>query len=315
MMAVMIRSLQLIFAFLILSAPSAQAADAAALLNAIAKAEKGAVVNIEAGAYDLADVKISRDLSLVGEGDVVFFSSRPVAKGLLNPVSGASLRVENITFRNAASPDLNGAGIRHDGKDLTIVDCRFSGNENGVLATGDDEGVIEIANAAFIGNGHGDGYSHGIYVLRARSLTIRNSRFEGTKIGHHVKSLAEKTTILATNFNDADGRTSYAVDVSRGGDVTIEGNSFVKAADADNNALFNYDLTRGGEPVALRIVKNRIVNRHRTGLLLRNATDIKPVIENNTLINEAGGRMAGAAPTPGLIERAREAVERARTPG
>lgn len=310
----MLRFFRPLFVLCILFATPVQAANTTALLNAIAMAKKGAVVTVEAGDYDLADVKIRRDLSLIGEGDVVFFSSRPVAKGLLNPVDGASLRIENITFRDAASPDLNGAGIRHDGKDLMIVNCRFVGNENGVLATGDETGAIDIANSAFIGNGHGDGYSHGIYVLRARSLVIHDSLFEGTKIGHHVKSLAGETIIRGTDFDDADGRTSYAVDASRGGAVSIEWNSFLKAADADNNALFNYDLTRGGEAVELRIINNRIVNRHRNGLLLRNSTDLEPLIEGNNLVNEAGGRMASGEPAPGLIERARQALERARSP-
>ena len=282
--------------------------DVRALLWNIEKAKAGTTLIIPEGVYDIADIRIRRDLTLTGEGEVVFFSSSPVAKGLLNPVDGASLRVENITFRDAASPDLNGAGIRHDGDDLTIVDCRFIGNEDGVLATGSEDGVIRINDTEFIDSGHGDGYSHGIYVLHAALLDIQDSKFTGTKIGHHVKSLAAATRISGTAFDDASGQTSYAVDASRGGDVLIENNTFIKAADADNNALFNYDLTRGGEAVSVVIKNNVVTNRHRHGEFLRNATDLTPIIEDNTIVNENGGRMSGGKIEPGLLERAKNAI-------
>lgn len=271
---------------------AAPAGDAGALARAVEMAQSGAIVEVAAGEYDIADLKIARDLTLTGAGDVVFHSSRKLDKGLLVPARGVSLRVENITFRGARSRDRNGAGIRHDGLDLTVVNCRFIGNENGVLATGDAKGAIEIIRSEFIGNGHGDGYSHGVYVSSGERLTITDSRFAGTKYGHHVKSLAGVTVIAGSAFDDADGHTSYAVDASRGGDVTISGNSFIKAADADNNALFNYDLTRGGEAKALRITENRIVNRYRSAILLRNRTSLAPVIENNKITNEGRARLS-----------------------
>ncbi|MBI1366763.1 MAG: hypothetical protein GC153_12515 [Alphaproteobacteria bacterium] len=266
--------------------------DSQSLIRSIEAAKKGATVVVSPGEYDIADVKIPRDLNLVGQGEVIFYSSRKLEKGLLVPAWGVSLRVENITFRNAVSYDDNGAGIRNDGLNLTVVNCRFINDQNGILATGQDEGAIDIQHSEFIGNGAGDGYSHGIYVSSGRSLTIKDSRFVGTKYGHHVKSLAEITTITGSSFDDADGHTSYAVDASRGGAVTIRDNTFLKAANADNNAFFNYDLTRGGKAVSLTISNNRIVNRRRGAILLRNPTALKPVVENNEIRNEGRGQLA-----------------------
>ena len=160
------------------------------LSTLIADAAPGDEIVIPAGEYALADLKIRKDLSLRGNGEVIFKAAGPVAKGILNPMPGVSIRVENITFRGATSPDKNGAGIRHDGKDLTIINCRFERNENGVLATGAEDSIIKISQSAFVENGHGDGYSHGIYVVRAASLTVEESTYEGTRIGHHIKSLA-----------------------------------------------------------------------------------------------------------------------------
>lgn len=265
--------------------------DGASLMRAIAAAKDGDRLTAPAGEYLIGDVKIPRSLTLVGEGEVVFRAAGPVEKGLLNPLEGASLRVENITFFGARSPDLNGAGIRHDGADLTIIDCAFIGNENGVLATGAETGRVRISGSSFIGNGHGDGYSHGVYVVRAESLSVESSRFEGTKIGHHVKSLARRTRVVDSHFDDTGGRTSYALDASAGGHVVFAGNSVVKSADADNAAIVNYDLSRGGVAAALRIEGNRIVNRHPSGALLRNATAVAPVLYDNQIINEGRGRL------------------------
>jgi len=201
------------------------------------------------------------------------------------------LTIENIRFEGARSPDLNGAGVRHDGLDLIVINCAFDNNEDGILATGRDEGIITITGSVFSNNGYGDGYSHGIYVASGATLRITSSRFVGTRIGHHVKSLANETTIENSSFDDADGKTSYSVDASKGGAVRIIGNSFVHAADGDNSTLINYDQTRGGGADALIITGNRIVNRNRNGRLLRNDTDLEPVIANNEIIDEDGGRM------------------------
>ena len=92
------------------------------------------------------------------------------------------------------------------------------------------------------------------------------------------------------SFDDADGKTSYSIDASRGGAVSIIGNTFLQAADGDNSTLINYDQTRGGDADALVISGNRIVNRNRNGRLLRNATELTPTIDGNEITNEAGGR-------------------------
>lgn len=286
---------------------AARADDTGVLSRIIHNAGRGETVVIKAGRYDIADLKIRKSVTIVGEGDVTFFSSRSVAKGLLNPMPHVSVRVENITFEGARSPDLNGAGIRHDGDDLWVVNCRFIDNDDGILATGSDFGEIHIESSEFVGNGHGDGYSHGIYVARAERLEVTASKFVGTRIGHHVKSLAATTNVRDNLFDDADGRSSYAVDASKGGAVTITGNSFTKSADADNETIVNYDLTRGGKAVSLVIRDNVVVNHHRGGRLLRNATSLQPIVENNGPPGEERAapnlKPAAAPPKPLKLEQ------------
>ncbi len=289
----MVRSLIIaVFCFAAMPAWAAIEIDSAGeLKRAVWRAAPGEMITLAAGEYDIADLKIEADLTLRGQGAVVLYSSKPVAKGLLNPLPGVSLTVENLTFRGARSPDKNGAGIRNDGRYLTIIDCVFERNENGVLSTGDRDGKIVITGSTFARNGHGDGYSHGIYVLRASKLEIEESEFIATHIGHHVKSLADETIIRDTLLDDADGTPSYAVDLSKGGRVLITGNTIIQSVDADNNTMINYDTSRGGAAQSLEIAGNKIVNRRRNGRFLRNDTDLTPIIFDNEIIIENRARL------------------------
>lgn len=265
--------------------------DELALKRAVDGAPAGETIVLEDGVYLVSDLKLRRSITLKGKGEAVLTAPDPVAKGLLNPVGDASVRVENLTFRGARSPDKNGAGIRHDGADLTIVNCRFENNENGVLATGKPEGKIRIHKSRFTNNGHGDGYSHGIYVVRSALVEIENSQFIGTRIGHHVKSLAAKTSITGSTLDDGDGRTSYAVDASKGGDLVFENNNVIQSANSDNRAIINYSVARGGSAGTVTARFNKITNRKRRAVFLQNATDITPVVHDNEIINENGATL------------------------
>ncbi len=279
------------------SAP-ATANDGDWLKRAVASAKSGAVVEIPAGDYDLKDFQISKSLTLRGaaEGKTVFRSAETTDKGILIPLAGVTLRLENITFAGAKSWDRNGAGVRHEGRNLAIVNCTFIGNEDGILATGDPRGVITIEKSEFIDSGFGDGQSHAIYISSAARLEVSESRFVGTRIGHHVKSLADTTIVRSTVFDDAYGRASYAVDVSKGGDVTIENNEFIQSADADNHSIINYDLTRGGEATRLVVTGNEIVNRYDGGVFLRNDTRLAPTLADNRIDNQGKRPLALTSP-------------------
>ncbi len=294
------------FASIILSLLFAVSCDASAATNdsqwlarAIASAKSGATIDIPAGDYDLKDLKFTRSVILRGPqaGVATLRSAETTDKGILVPGPGVDLRVENITFAGARSWDRNGAGIRHEGRNLDVVNCKFIGNEDGVLATGDPAGLITISNSAFIDSGFGDGQSHAIYVSSGARLEVAASKFIGTRIGHHIKSLADATIVRNTLMDDAYGRSSYAIDVSRGGDVVVENNTFIQAANADNYSIVNYDLSRGGAATRLVVTGNEIVNHFDGGVFLRNDTGLAPVLSENRVDNR--GKRPIALTSPG----------------
>ncbi len=268
-----------------------QAKNGRWLQKQLSKAKRGGVIEVPEGYYLVSDMKIRKTVKLVGKGDVIFQSVNRVQKGLIVPGVGVSLQVENITFRGASSPDQNGAGIRHDGRDLWVIDCIFEDNENGILSTGSEKGTVEIRNSTFLGSGYGDGYSHGIYLSSGEQLLIDNSRFIGTKIGHHIKSLARITSISNSYFDDAGAGTSYTIDVTRGGIASIMDNFIMQRETAENYTIINYSEERGGSAVSLRISGNTIINRHPQGRFFNNGTDVKTVEEDNEITNEGRGRL------------------------
>jgi len=48
-------------------------------------------------------------------------------------IRGNDVIVENIEFSGARVPDRNGAGIRPEGRNFTVRNCRFYDCENGIL--------------------------------------------------------------------------------------------------------------------------------------------------------------------------------------
>lgn len=269
------------------SAPAC-ANDSDWLKRAIASARSGAIVDIPAGDYDLTDFNIPRSMTLHGDagGGTVFRSAAVTDKGILVALPGVNLTVQNITFAGAKSWDRNGAGIRHEGRNLNVENCKFTGNDDGILSTGDPKGVVAIVKSEFADNGFGDGQSHGIYLSSGARLEVTGSHFIGTRIGHHIKSLADATIVRNTVMDDAYGRSSYAIDVSRGGDVTIENNKFIQAADGENYSIVNYELTRGGAATRLVVSGNEIVNYYDGGVFLRNDTKLAPAVFENRIENK-----------------------------
>ena len=262
--------------------------DYASLSDALAASNAGDTIYITSGTYDIGEVIIRHDVTIIGMGDVVLTSSALVAKGLLVTTSGVNLEVQNLIFNSASSPDKNGAGIRHQGNNLTVIDSQFTNNENGILAGANASAVITITGSTFTSNGYGDGYSHGIYINHVAELLIDGSTFLGTKVGHHVKSLAEFTSITNSVLDDAGGTASYNVDVTRGGDLYIADSTLIQSSTSQNPAIVNYDISRGGTAGSVQLINNEIVNAYVNGTLLANRTDAVAELTGNTINDETG---------------------------
>ena len=110
------------------------------LAAAVAAASAGDTIEIAPGTYTDQDADITKALTLQGEGSpgsVVFTADAqlPNDKGFL--VIDATTTVSNLTFENAAADtdSNNGAGIRYQNGNLTVLNSQFIGDQDGILAT------------------------------------------------------------------------------------------------------------------------------------------------------------------------------------
>jgi len=184
--------------------------------------------------------------------------------------AGNNIRVEGIEFSGACVPDHNGAGIRLDGSGLTVRNCYFHDNENGIL--GGNSGVIRIENSEFGYNGYGDGYSHNIYINHADSLIIQYCYFHHAKIGHEIKSRAHVNIIRYNRIsNEESGTASREIDLPNGGFAFICGNLIQQGPNAENGTMLGYGLEGMSNtgPHHIILVNNSFVDqRHFNGIFL-----------------------------------------------
>ena len=126
------------------------------------------IVEIDAGTYAGDVARWTQDnLIIRSVGGEVVLDADGKSFGSMGiwVVDGGTICIEGITFKNAKVPDLNGAGIRLAKGFVTVKNCRFLNNENGILTSNDGVSTLTIQNSEFGYGGAGDGYSHNIYDI------------------------------------------------------------------------------------------------------------------------------------------------------
>lgn len=258
--------------------------------EAAAVARAGDRIVIAPGRYTDCAVWRADRLSIVAApgGEVVITGPICAQKGLF-VIAGRDVTVEGLTFSGASFAGGNAAGIRAEGGDLTIRRSTFRDNQNGILTKAQmrDHRLL-IEDSLFVGNGaliHE--CAHGLYAGEWREVLIRRTRFEATRICHHVKSRAERTVIEESAILDTPGnRASYLVDVPNGGDLVMRGNTLRKGPDHGNpEAAIVLGAEGQRHPVReLIVANNRFENlQARPTVFLRVYGDAEPVLSNNRL--------------------------------
>jgi hypothetical protein len=226
------------------------------LQSAVSAASSGDTIDVLAATYVDQVATIDKSLTIRGiDGTPDFTQSAPELPGLLgflviSAPAGASITIDNLAFTGASiSQDNgdNGAGIRYRSGNLLVENSIFTSNQDGILATPDvaGTGTVTIQGSMFSNNGvpSGDraGYEHGVYATNVASLTVTDSIFQGTQVGNDIKSRAATTTVTGNYLDDGiTGTTSYAVDASNGGVVTISGNTIAQGPDTSNWNMVAY---------------------------------------------------------------------------
>lgn len=208
--------------------------------EALSNAEDGDVIAIDGGVYNDCAVIVRNNIVLEGRTeDVSVVMSGKACQGKAALVTaGNGITIRNMTLENIHVAEGNGAGIRAEGKDLTVDHVKFIANENGILTSANPASTIVVRDSEFVGNGACiEACAHGIYAGHIGLLRVVRSRFVGTQHGHHIKSRALRTEVLDCDISDGPrGTASYLIDIPDGGAVVVRGNKLEKGPLAENRS-------------------------------------------------------------------------------
>ena len=259
----------------------------------------GDTVNIDAGLYTGDVAKwYANDLLLrsVGGGYAHLDAGGNNAEGkAIWVIKGNDCTVEGIEFSGCQVPDKNGAGIRQEGKNLTVLHCFFHHNEMGILTSNDGVSDYAFVHCEFAENGFGDGYSHNIYVGHANSLMLWGCYSHDSHVGHLVKSRANKNSLFYNRITGENGDGSYEIDLPNGGLALLLGNIIEQPPNSQNGGIISFGLEGATNPEQILIlVNNTIVNDRFDGRFTQFSNQTTLVKMANNLFLGSGQMMQGS---------------------
>lgn len=257
---------------------------------AAAAAQDGDLVSIAAGAFFDCAVWFANNLTIAGAGmaSTVIGNKSCAGKGVF-VIYGNNVTVRDLTLRNAAVPDGNGAGIRVGGANLTIERVRLLHNEDGVFADPLAGSTLLVSDSQFDADGACSGaecgHNHALYVQEITQVIVQNSIFFGTIAGHSIKSRAAITTVTHDTIEDGpNGTSSYLIEAPNGGALTV---SNCRLEKGPNSINWSIAISMGEEGVvwannSIRIEDNvmRNDNAHPTTFVFNDTTASAQLIGN-----------------------------------
>ncbi|MBP6456688.1 MAG: T9SS type A sorting domain-containing protein [Chitinophagaceae bacterium] len=217
-------------------------------------------------------------------------------------IQGNNVRVYNLFFENAKVVDMNGAGIRQEGKNLQVQNCVFLNNENGILTGAIPDCKTTITYCEFNNNGSplNPGYQHNVYIGHIDSLVFKfNVCKNATAEGHELKSRAKYNFIMYNLFLNDTTEDSRNIDLPNGGTVVMVGNTITQSSFSANNNMMGYGLEglTNAAPHNLWMTNNTFVNYKSVGSFINIASGTDSIFFKNNIIAGAnnGGTIVGTA--------------------
>lgn len=267
---------------------------------AILRASRGDTIEIDAaGKYD-GDVCgwSTNNLMILGVGPgraIIKAAGKDWEGKGIWVIAGNDTTVENIEFAGAIAPDGNGASVRQEGTNLTVRNCYFHDNQEGILAGNDPKSTVLVEFSEFARNGTDDGSSHNIYVNHVAKLIFRYNYSHQSIVGHLLKSRAAENVIIYNRLTDEPtGTGSYELDLPNGGKSFIIGNLIEQGPKTENNTILTY-MEEGSDQRnpdhQLFVVNNTFVNDCPQGdniFVFIGKEDLRPVIIENNIFTGPG---------------------------
>jgi len=271
------------------------------LSAAAAQAVDGDIFEVEAGDYpgDVAVWERNNITVRALNGRVRLMARGMAAEGKgIWVLRGGAMTVQGLDFSGARVADLNGAAIRLEKGKLTVRDCSFTDNQNGILTNNNAQVELDIVNSEFGHNGHGDGQSHNLYVGEIARLTVTGSYFHHARVGHLLKSRAAVNHILYNRLTDeVGGSASYELEFASGGVAYVIGNVIQQGSQTENPHLISFGAEGyRGMSNELYLINNTLVDDLTGGGVFLRVKPGKVRIKafNNLLVGRGKLETAGA---------------------
>lgn len=183
----------------------------------------GDTVKIEPGEYFDCAVWSANRLTIEGTGPGVVITDKTCQGKALFVTRGQSTTIRNITFTRARVPDGNGAGIRAEGRDLTVENSTFTNNEVAILGADAPGAEIRIVGSTFIDNGrcHSEHCVGTIQFSHVAVLHVEHSQFRGDKGADVIASSALRSELADDKIVDNNVR-SQLVSIQGAAAVVLE---------------------------------------------------------------------------------------------
>jgi hypothetical protein len=270
--------------------------------DAVAASQAGDTVNVEAGTYTNDWSQVNHDLNIVGVGGYAHLvSTTDIDNGKGELVTNGNVTVQNLEFSGASVGDQNGAGIRHESGNLTVLNSYFHDNQEGILA-GDNSSVnVTIQNSSFVHNGAGDGQSHGAYVGQIASLSVDGSTFTDQNEGNQLKSRAAETTVTNSHFATGADGANYDIDLPNGGVANIHDNTFDKGQGTSNPAIIHFGGEIDNPSGNLTVTHNTFTSEISNATAVLDQTSLPVSVSDNTMSGVANVELGGDATLSGNV--------------
>ncbi len=257
---------------------------------------------------------IKKGLHFIGLGTgnnratMQYIGDIPNGKGLwvfeLNGTSDDAY-VENIVFDGAQVSDIdggNGAAIRYQANNLTVVNCKFMNCQNGIL---EGNGAVTTSNVTildseFQNNGYQlqndptySGYEHNIYISASTdTLLVKNNYFHDPRgQANSLKTRAQRAFIVYNLIDEAAGYGSWELNIAQGGLNVIMGNVIIQGAGGANHGIVSYDAAVNTLE-DFYFVNNTVINQYQGNIKFFNIVPSSGIntfkIYNNILASSPG---------------------------
>lgn len=265
------------------------------LSEAARQARDGEVIEIRPGTYRGQPVVWTQDKLIIrgaGERPVMLADGKSAEGKAIWVVRGGRVLIENVEFRGARVPSLNGAGIRFEKGHLVVRNSAFFDNEMGILTANHADMSLEVVDSEFGDAPHTQGdLHHLLYVGAIGRFSLRGSRFANGYLGHLVKSRARENHVLYNMLVDgAGGKASYELEFPNGGVAYVIGNTVGQSARTDNPKMLSFGAEGGRWPEnALYMAHNTLINDFHAGSFVhvwsdKLAGDVEVWLLNNLLV-------------------------------